>query len=190
MKIKLISLLMIFSFATTLMAQLPKDESGKVMYSNIVELDGLTKQEIYEKTKFWVMSNLKSGDNMTQFDEEKFDQIIGTGNLILQVDNKDKKIKKMKLKEGFLNFKFIVFIKDGKLKYQVGNLNLSFSRMILHQLYPEITTGLDNISDAPNFSKKWQVRYKEYVAKLVDENVKAFMADFEKSMKITEDKEW
>lgn len=156
MKIKLISLLMIFSFSTKLMAQLPKDESGKVVYTSIVELDGLTKQEIYEKAKFWVMSNLKSGDNMTQLDEENFDQIIGTGNLILQVDNNDKKIKKMYLKEGFLNFKFIVLIKDGKLKCETRNFNLSFSRIIPQ--YPEITTGLDNISDAPLFTNKKHIK--------------------------------
>ncbi|NOQ26268.1 MAG: DUF4468 domain-containing protein [Bacteroidales bacterium] len=108
MRTKLIVLLMIMAFASNVMAQLPIDEkTGKVVYTDIVQLEGMSKDEIYKKAKMWVISTLKSGDNMVELDGTNSDQIVATGNILLYLDPEKINTKVyFHLNEGFLNFNF------------------------------------------------------------------------------------
>lgn len=110
MKFKLVTLLLFCAFASHAIAQLPKDEkTGKVAFTNVVQLEEMSKDEIYQKAKMWVVSTLKSGDNMVELSGSNSDQIVATGNIKLQLEKED--MKEYKITEGFMNFKFIVFVK-------------------------------------------------------------------------------
>jgi Domain of unknown function (DUF4468) with TBP-like fold len=88
MRFKLITLIIIFAFISNAMAQLPIDEeTGKVIFTDVVRLEGMTNDEIFEKAKLWVVSTLKSGDNMVELDGTNSDKIIGTGNIVTDVSH-------------------------------------------------------------------------------------------------------
>lgn len=189
MKSKLIVLMMIFAFATNAMAQLPVDEkTGKVTYTDVIQLEDMTKDEIYKKAKMWVVSTLKSGDNMVELDGSNSDQIVATGNIQLVLDSeKDKTKYILILNEGFLNFKFMIFCKDGRMKYEITNFDLTFTRA--SPSVPTINTGLEKIV-VNDFGGNKTEKFEEYSKAAVDANIKILIAEFINSMKAEEEDDW
>ncbi len=88
-------------------AQIPIDESGKAVYTDVVEVSNLTAKQIYDKAKFWMVFTLKSGDNMVELSAENSDRIIGTRNI--QLEDIPMINEYGKSKETYVNFKFIIF---------------------------------------------------------------------------------
>ena len=185
MKSKLITILFFIVFVSNANAQLPKDEiTGKVVFTDVVQLEGMTTDEIYKKAKLWVVSTLKSGDNMVELSGVNSDQIIGTGNIKLVMDKEERKW--FKIKEGYMNFKFVIFCKDGRLKYNVENFHLFFKR----GSFQETNTSLDVVEDLPTWPKKLQPKYKEFVSNISINNVNTLVNDFVKFMQTEENNDW
>lgn len=181
-------LLCITSFNT--FAQLPKnDETGKIIYTEVIELPNLNKNIIYNKAKTWIVSTLKSGDNMVELDGTNSNQIVGTGNLIL-----DKLLYHPKRENTFeadasLNFKFIVFCKDGKLKYNVENFTLSTLEQRTAYYHK---SSLENLTPPPtNYIKEKHLEnWRDLVEKYLDEQIKVLITDFVNYMKVEKDDDW
>lgn len=190
MKTKLIALLIIYLFVSNVKAQLPIDEkTGKVIFTDVVQLEGMTKDEIYKKAKMWVVSTLKSGDNMVELDGTNSDQIVATGNLVLNIAPEMLGTKLyFHINEGFLNFKFLVFCKDGRMKYKVMNFNLAYTKSTPSE--PEINTSLENL-DCCGYSKGRQNKFEDYSKTAVVSNINALIDDFIKNMRAKdEEEEW
>ncbi|WP_461633370.1 DUF4468 domain-containing protein [Labilibaculum euxinus] len=189
MSYKVLFTLMVFIIGSSAIAQLPRNEkNGQIEYSEVVQLEGMTKDEIYKKTKLWMISTLKSGDNMVELDGTTSDQIVGTGNLMLSLNKEADKTKwRLKLENGYLNFKFIVFCKDGRLKYQVNNFNLHFERNFPQ--YRDINTDLEsfNISDLSN---KEVLMFKDYALEAVDRNIKTLILNFKSNFQTSPVEDW
>lgn len=160
------------------MAQLPvNEETGKVVFTDVVQADGMTKEQIYEKAKMWIVSTLKSGDNMVELDGTNSSKIVGTGNLIIPKVEINEKMNYHVFRNYVLNFKFIVFCKDNKYKYSVENFHLTFNNV-----NSTFTTGLEKVIETGHFGKKKQVLFesavketaKEYIDKLIQE-LKSYM---------------
>ena len=125
---KMLTTFLVLFLLTTAYAQFPVDaESGLVVYTDIIEMPGQSKAAIHEKAKFWLVSTLKSGDNMVELDGSNSDKIVGTGNLVLdKLDEGVTKAGDYYYLHAFLNFKFIIHAKDGRLKYSIENFDLVF----------------------------------------------------------------
>lgn len=189
MKIKLISLLFALGFFKSVTAQLPiNEENGRIEYIDVIQLENISKNEIYQKAKLWVVSTLKSGDNMVELDGTTSDQIIGTGNIELYLDPEMNKTKnKLKLERGHLNFKFIVFCKEGRLKYEIKNFSLYFTRDTYG--YREISTNLET-SDIVGIGKNQTELFKDYAGKVIDNNIRALISDFKSNLQSVEEDNW
>jgi uncharacterized protein with TBP-like fold DUF4468 len=188
MRFKLITLIIIFAFISNAMAQLPIDEeTGKVIFTDVVRLEGMTNDEIFEKAKLWVVSTLKSGDNMVELDGTNSDKIIGTGNIVIPQNEINEFIKPLKYFSNYtLNFKFIVFFKDNRLKYSVENFNFSF--ISTRKAY---NTGLVDIIDMTDImTKKQNVNFSEAIRVVSGKYVENLIKDFITSMNKKEDNNW
>lgn len=183
--------LLIISFLIThytALGQFPKDEkTGKVIYTGVVELPGTDKQTIYNQAKLWVVSTLKSGDNMVELEGSNSDQIIGTGNLVLDSIFTHPKYPNSILPDVTLNFKFLVFCKDGRLKYSVENFLMT---IVYGGQYNK--TSLESLEPPPQFGLKESniVKWKLMTTNYVDRQIRTLIADFERSMKAQKDKDW
>lgn len=167
-------------------AQFPIDpETQKIKYSEVVEFDGMTKEQLYQKAKLWIVSTLKSGDNMVELDGTSSDQVVGTGNLLLDSVhnyNIDRAYTK-----GQLNFKFIVFCKDGRLKYSVENF--LFSYWVSPTNTREVV--LEDFKIRPESEKKKKKKsFEEKNIPYLDSQIKALIADFLRSMKKSDEDNW
>jgi len=194
------SFLLIIIFTTLFLsfqvvkAQLPIDpESGKVKFSGIVELPGVTKDKIYKKAKLWIVSTLKSGDNMVALSGDNTDQLVGSGNIFLDSLRMTKDENSL-AKEAYLNFKFIVSYKDNKLKYSIENfiLQYKYGQDILPGGPEYVETRLENIrgpvrvlfkKDLENFSKNIAPIY-------LKRQIDNLIADFISYLKKEENNNW
>ena len=149
--VKSITLFLIVLWGQASFAQFPvNSKTGGVEFSGIEKLEGLSKEEIYERAKLWMLSNLKSGDNMFELNKNE-NYLIGSVNLVLD---------KILISETplvyadhiNLNFKLTFFLKENRYKYKLSNFTLSygivgyFSDGLGAQSYAQsINTGLKDI---------------------------------------------
>jgi hypothetical protein len=183
----LVTLLTLILFCSTAFGQFPKDEeTGKVVYTEVVELPGMDKKAIYDKAKLWIVSTLKSGDNMVELEGSNSDQIVGTGNVLLDsIKLHSKKNMKYLSSDASLNFKFLVHCKDGKLKYSIENFllstfHVSYKRCTLSELKPFYPTGNDKDMEL------WRENTSEYI----DRHIQKLIDDFTNSMVKSPDENW
>ena len=167
--------------------QMKRDvQTNEIKYSEVVTLPGLSKEEIYSRAKLWVVSTLKSGDNMVELSGSNSDQIVGTGNLNL--DSVRLTLNGGLLsKDAKLNFKFIIFTKEGRLKYSVENFSLTY-KDVLPIGYVE--SGLKQIQKPRNITSKKLNEYQQITEAYLDRKVRQLIVDFNASMRTPTDEDW
>jgi len=165
--------------------QLPvDDETGKVKYTEVVELAGMTKEAIYQKAKLWMVSTLKSGDNMVELSGENSDQLVGTGNIILS--NVPALSGKSHMRSSHLNFKFLVFCKDEKMMYSVENFTLSY----VYSTLPPFSTGISPFSYPLDLGEKAKEKFETAVRPILDGEIRVTINDFVSNMKKEQSTDW
>jgi hypothetical protein len=158
-------------------AQFPVDqETGKVKFTSVIDLPNTPKEKIYKKAKLWIVSTLKSGDNMVELSGDNSDQIVGTGNLLL---DSIRTWNDVYASLAYLNFKFIVFCKDNKYKYSVENLTLEMSYY---------SSGLEDL--ICNGTKKSCEEFKRKTTLYLIKKVDKLIADFNSNMAKPETNDW
>jgi len=172
-------------------AQFPKDpETGKVVYSDVIELPGLDKKTIYDKAKLWVVSTLKSGDNMVELGGSTSDQIVGTGNINLDSIIYNPMFKNLYMNDANLNFKFIVFCKDGRLKYSIENFTMSTMAGSGSLYYDK--TSLEDLKPPPtnNIKEKHLAIWKSETEAYLHRQINSLIANFVRSMRVEKNDDW
>jgi hypothetical protein len=104
--------------------QLPRDETNKVVFEDVVKQDDFSKKDIYDKAKLWIVTTLKSGDNMVELGGDESTDITGTGNVALPEQTYPAGGTMITMVNISVNFKFSIFCKDGRYKYKVENFTL------------------------------------------------------------------
>lgn len=92
------------------------DETGKITYKGVVELKGMTAQQLYSNGKAWFSKAFGSGKAVIDFDDNTNYKIIGKGKIPILV-----KGNLGKQPGGYVNFTISLFFKDGKYKYIFTN---------------------------------------------------------------------
>lgn len=185
MRLNFFTVFFIFLLSFQANAQFPVDtKSGLVTFTDVIQLDGMSKDDIYKKAKFWIVSSLKSGDNMVELNGSNSDQIVGTGNISLNVSEQG--MKDFAIKESVLNFKFIVFCKEGKLKYKITNFDLAF----VLKNNDIVRTDLETIDLFPNANDKWQKNYEELVTETVTKDIQQLIKSFITEMNASNEDDW
>lgn len=164
-------------------AQFPIDSvSGEVRYGGVVELTGLTKETIYNKAKLWITSNLKSSDNMTNLNDASQDKLIGTGTVDIDSLRLPFLFKAYAIAK--INFKFIVQIKDGKLKYSLENIILYYKDKNV------VETGLNPIKPDNNWTKNMTRKFSESAYERVNGKIESILSNFVYKMKEKDGGDW
>ncbi|MCT4636086.1 MAG: DUF4468 domain-containing protein [Bacteroidales bacterium] len=186
MKSRLISLFVFLSIISSAFAQLPVDnETGKVVFTDVIHIKEMNKDEIYNKAKTWIVSTLKSGDNMVELNGTNSNQIVATGNIIIPDKEINDATKVRAFRQYVLNFKFIIYCKDNRFKYSVQNFDLSFRTP-----YEVFNTGLIEIIDkSKTFGKKKQQYFEKAIKESTKKNIDNLVNDLIRFMNKKEE-EW
>ena len=165
-------------------AQFPINEKDKVVkYEEVVKLSDMSKEEIYNKAKMWIVSTLKSGDNMIELSGSNSDKIVAAGNILVDsVQRGRTNISPAIVSNSYLNFKFIVYVKDGRLKYSIEN----FLLVMPLEGKTSLTQMGDNLYSSPRQLRK----FKENNTLYLDRNVRAVTNSFKKYMVTEIEDDW
>ena len=177
-------------------AQFPiNNTTKKVQFTGVIELPGMPKDKIFKKAKLWLVTNLKSSDNMVDLNGNNSDLIVGAGivyldSLLIQ--------KEMYAKIATLSFKFVVYIKDNKLKYSIENcfLQYTISIPLPGMLEKEATyqTGLEDLniksSNILYISDKNAKIFKDTNTAYLNSVIDNIIESFKSSVKENEVNEW
>jgi len=94
-------------------------KDGKAFYSNVVNVENTTKDNLYSHAKIWFADTFKSAQNVIQLDDINAGKIIGKGSVLLTNNNE------------YLKFTLAINVKDGRYKYEIYDLfMLTFKGMI------------------------------------------------------------
>jgi hypothetical protein len=92
---------------------LPIDSAtGKIFYKGVVNVDSVSKQELYLRAREWFVNSFKQSNSVIQMDDKESGTIIGKGNTSISVNSMFGSVE-----YGFIRFTVSVYIKDGKYKY-------------------------------------------------------------------------
>lgn len=90
-------------------------ESQSAKMEGIIQVKDVPIEELYERSKVWLATNVTSANKQTVSDQDSLKQLIGAGNLILSSGAGPNQT---------LNFNITILIKDGRIKYIINKLVL------------------------------------------------------------------
>lgn len=131
-------------------------ENGEVIYTDVLEVEGLSKDELYNLAKKWVVLKYKSANHVIQLDDKDNGIIIGKGNFAIDYYSRKPTI------EHTLQIE----TKDGRYKYTISNF-----------IYSDIQNSTFTLE---NFPKSWAGKKKLY--QTLDEKVRSIIDNLKKSM--------
>lgn len=82
------------------------EESEKYEYQQIIELEGKSKNELFDKTKEWIALNYKSAHDVVQYESKENGKIIAKGNFVSSMFGK----------KGWVRHTVIFDFKDNKMR--------------------------------------------------------------------------
>jgi hypothetical protein len=93
------------------------EANGSYAYEQVVNVEGVSKEEMFSRAKKWIISNFKTNDNNIQFDETNL-TIANTATVVLKVASGFN----WALTSGLVNFKLNLQFKDGRYKFVFDNI--------------------------------------------------------------------
>ncbi len=121
---KTILTIVLFSLSLLAFGQMPVDSaSHHFVYTGVVKVDSLNVDAIFNSSKEWLVRHLKSSDNNVNLTDKESKSLTATGNIHLE-----NRSGLCAYKDINLNFKFSVFVKEGRYKYIVENFYCSYAK--------------------------------------------------------------
>jgi len=142
-------------------------EEGKVVYTGVIDVSGISKDSLYFKVKNWFVESYNSSNNVIQLDDENRGQIIGKG--IFTINHL--------MGIAYINHMVKIEIKDGKYKYTISNfkyINQPNTQSFQIEEYPKSAMGMG----------------REEMYKNIDSETKKMIASLEKFMKRKSQDNW
>lgn len=97
---------------------LPKDETGKIVFTEVVEVPNVTKDQLYSRAYEWFAKTFNSAQNVIQMQDKENGKIVGKG--IFDEMNASGTLGMGGVK-GYAKFTISIYLKDGKYKYEVAD---------------------------------------------------------------------
>lgn len=125
MKKLILSVIFAAQFFTITTAQnsypnLPKDsETGLVLYEEVVEVQGINKDSLYNRALNWFYTFYKNPNGVLQEKNQQEGKLFGMP--AYKIDKVDE--KGIKQKGGIVKYSIYVFLKDGKYKYKIEKIH-------------------------------------------------------------------
>ncbi|RQO31252.1 hypothetical protein DBR32_04590 [Taibaiella sp. KBW10] len=93
------------------------EATGNVCYEQVTMVEGVAKQEMFNRAKKWIIANLKTNDNNIAFDETA-SSISNTATVVL----KPASGFNWAITSGMINFKLNMQFKEGRYKFAFDNI--------------------------------------------------------------------
>ena len=185
MKNFIIFLFLLFSISTFGQVTLPIDEiTGKAVFTDVISLDSISAENIYNRAKLFIANNYNSTKNITDLSDDKSHSLV----LKAYTTTHFKSWGGIYEAGGF-NYVFKIYCKDGRYKYEISDLthtgiydkqNSSSGGAIENE---KPACGTMHISKA-----QWDYIKKDCVSN-IEELIKALKQSMEKKSEM-EKKDW
>lgn len=111
----LLAIAILFASGTTFAQKLPLDSTKKVIYTEVVQMPGMSKDKLFERA-------MKAINAMYKLADKKIDKKDPEGGLLMmncstQVVLKDPS-SHLDVQSGYIKYKFNMYFKEGKYKYE------------------------------------------------------------------------
>jgi hypothetical protein len=190
-KLSIIILCLIYS---NLFAQIPYDSIKKeIIYTDVMKVENMTSDEIFDKAKQWALSTLKSSDEMTELNDPEKSYLVGT--TTIQISGYvPKSLREMSYENCFVNFKIKLDFKDNKYKYTCSNFTIFYdTRIIKFNFFESVTAPLSGfyimVNSLEDLKKKQQemMIFYEQALNETDQLVRALIKSMNEAIVSTED---
>lgn len=119
---KFITFFLLLSISVCQAQKYPKPlVEGKVIYSEVVQVDSTSKEELYRRAKVWIANSFQSAKAVIDLDEKESQNVIGKGNIQwstfgLLIGKNSRTVK----------FTFYIKAKDNKVKIEFKSIELGY----------------------------------------------------------------
>ena len=87
----------------------------KLTYSEVVQIDSISQNEIYNRAKLWFATTYNSANNVLQIDNKEEGQLIGKA--VIKYDSKV--FVGSAITDGYISYIIKIFVKDSTYKYEI-----------------------------------------------------------------------
>jgi len=95
-----------------------QSEGNPLVYSQIVDVPNMPKDQLYDRIKQWLASAFKSLQNVNQLDDKVNGIFIGHGNMSWK-----SRVPSMMCASGYIEFEMKIQVKDNKFKMQMSDFS-------------------------------------------------------------------
>lgn len=107
------------AFSLHVQAQTVDPATNLLTYSEVVEVNGVGKNELYVRANTWFTRAFKNSKAVLQLEDKEAGKLIGKGNISTTI-----KVPIVGMTDaGYVDMTVTVQCKDGKYKYTIDNLN-------------------------------------------------------------------
>lgn len=92
-------------------------ENGNYQYEQVVNVEGVSKEEMFKRAKSWIIANMKTEDNNIRFDETDL-SITNTATVVMKAASGFN----WAITHGLVNFKLNLMFKEGRYKIIIDNI--------------------------------------------------------------------
>jgi len=121
MKLLYLTFLFFLSLMSNAQVNLPLNDKGEVEYSEVVNVDSVSADELYNRAKLFIADMFVSARSVIQHDDAANKQILDKGNI-----SADYSWNPLSNCPAHVDFTFTIFFKDNKYKYSLKPQNHVF----------------------------------------------------------------
>jgi hypothetical protein len=142
-------------------------EDGRVIYTDVIEITGASKDSLYFKVKNWFVESYNSSNDVIQLDDENRGQITGKG--VFTINHL--------VGIAYIHHMIKIEVKEGRYKYTISNfkyINQPKTQSFQIEEYPKSSMGMG----------------REEMYKNIDSETKIIIGSLEKYMRSPPKKDW
>ncbi len=167
-----------FSFSilltlSTLFVYAQKDTT--IIYTEVIKLDSVSKEELYDRAKRFFVENYKSANDVIQLDDKENGEIVGKG------------VFKVNFNQGIAGIQptsvyhtILIAVKDGRYKYEIKNLIVRYYSKG-SSIGTSYIAGRDVENPAEIYASSKMKMFKRFAAE-IDSQVNATIALLKEAM--------
>ena len=158
-----------------------------IKYSEVVVVEGATKEQLYQKARAWFNDAFKSSKDVIQIQDKETGELAGKGIMTSTVIFKYLGERKY---NASYNFSMKIFVKDGKYKYELTDFDN-------YEVAENKVTALGIITSAAECPVKWSMVSQKKMNEVwtsAKENlqlkIEPFLASLKKTMSASVSNNW
>ncbi len=160
------------------LSQLPIID-GKITYTGVVQVDSLSSEELYKRSKRWFFDTYNSGKDVIQLDDKESGEIIGKG--FFETYWESSFISGI----GINVFQTIkVQVKDGRYKYEITDFKVKY------YVAPSKYASASNVDEPLETWNTWREENCNKIRAKIDIQVKGLITSFEKFVRTKPQDDW